>query len=94
MTTPESTRSAARAVTDGNTILATIDVATTPEQVFRALNTAEVVTWWGSDDIYRATEWASDLRVGGQMSWAVFLLSLKEFVETGKGRPFPDDMPR
>ena len=24
--------------------------------------------------------------------WAVFLLSLKELVETGKGRPFPDDM--
>ncbi len=24
--------------------------------------------------------------------WAVFLLSLKELVETGKGRPFPDDV--
>ena len=24
--------------------------------------------------------------------WAVFLLSMKERVETGKGRPFPDDM--
>ena len=24
--------------------------------------------------------------------WAVFLLSLKEAVETGKGRPFPDDI--
>jgi uncharacterized protein YndB with AHSA1/START domain len=27
------------------------------------------------------------------MGWAVFLLSLKEFVETGKGRPYPYDMP-
>ncbi|MGB2626274.1 MAG: SRPBCC domain-containing protein [Candidatus Acidiferrum sp.] len=27
------------------------------------------------------------------MGWAIFLLSLKEFVETGKGRPFPYDMP-
>ncbi len=24
--------------------------------------------------------------------WAVFMLSLKEFVETGKGRPSPDDI--
>ena len=24
--------------------------------------------------------------------WAVFLLSLKSFVETGKGSPFPDDL--
>ncbi len=24
--------------------------------------------------------------------WAVFLLSLKELAETGKGRPFPDDI--
>ena len=24
--------------------------------------------------------------------WAVFLLSLKALVETGKGRPFPDDV--
>lgn len=27
------------------------------------------------------------------MHWAIFLLSLKEFVETGKGRPHPYDMP-
>ncbi len=27
------------------------------------------------------------------LGWAVFLLSLKEFVETGKGRPYPYDMP-
>ena len=26
------------------------------------------------------------------MKWAIFLLSLKELVETGKGRPSPDDM--
>lgn len=27
------------------------------------------------------------------MTWALFLLSLKEFVETGKGRPYPYDIP-
>lgn len=26
------------------------------------------------------------------MKWATFLLSLREFVETGKGRPSPDDI--
>jgi uncharacterized protein YndB with AHSA1/START domain len=26
------------------------------------------------------------------MKWAVFLLSLREFVETGKGRPAPEDL--
>lgn len=27
------------------------------------------------------------------MGWAIFLLSLKEYAETGKGRPYPYDMP-
>lgn len=27
------------------------------------------------------------------MGWAIFLISLKEFLETGKGRPFPYDLP-
>ena len=26
------------------------------------------------------------------MKWAVFLLSLKQAIETGKGRPYPDDI--
>ena len=26
------------------------------------------------------------------MKWATFLLSLRDFVESGKGRPFPDDV--
>jgi hypothetical protein len=25
--------------------------------------------------------------------WAVFMLSLKDSAETGKGKPFPDDIP-
>lgn len=27
------------------------------------------------------------------MHWAIYLLSLKEYVETGRGRPHPHDMP-
>ncbi len=58
--------SPARAVTDGNTILATIDVPASPELVFRALNTNETERWWGADDVYRQIEWTSEVRVGGR----------------------------
>jgi uncharacterized protein YndB with AHSA1/START domain len=61
-------RSAARSVADvkEGTILATVEIAATPERVFRALTASdEVVRWWGSDETYRTTGWTSDLRVGG-----------------------------
>src|SRR5260221_172583 len=67
----ELKKRAARAVTDGDTILATVDVAMPPERVFRAFNTDEVERWWGSADTYRMTEWTSDLRVGGRWRVAV-----------------------
>ncbi len=43
----------------------------------------------------RHSKWREDAKTFAQssMHWAVFLLSLKEFVETGKGRPHPYDMP-
>ena len=70
MTTTSKKREA-RAVTDGVTILATVDVDMPPDRVFRALNTDEVEHWWGSADTYRMTEWRSDLRVGGRWSVVV-----------------------
>jgi len=57
-----------QAVTDGETVLATADIAMTPERGFRALNTDEVESWWGSDDTYHMMNWAADLRVGGRWS--------------------------
>lgn len=57
---------AARAVTDGDTVLATIDVPATPERVFRALNTTETERWWGEAGVYRQTDWTSEVRVGGR----------------------------
>jgi uncharacterized protein YndB with AHSA1/START domain len=57
---------AARSVTDGDTILATIDVAASPERAFNALNTNETERWWGSEDTYRQVNWTSDIRVGGR----------------------------
>jgi len=43
----------------------------------------------------RHSKWREDARMFPEcsMHWAIFLLSLKEFVETGRGRPHPYDMP-
>jgi uncharacterized protein YndB with AHSA1/START domain len=35
---------------------------------------------------------ATDFMAHCSTKWAVFLLSLKDLVETGQGRPFPDDI--
>jgi uncharacterized protein YndB with AHSA1/START domain len=44
---------------------------------------------------FRHSNWREDAKAFPHCSlgWAIFLLSLKEFVETGKGRPYPYDMP-
>ena len=44
---------------------------------------------------FRHSGWREDARQFPHCSlgWAIFLMSLKEFVETGKGRPFPYDLP-
>jgi hypothetical protein len=43
----------------------------------------------------RHSKWRDDAEMFPEcsMHWAIFLLSLKEFVETGRGRPHPYDMP-
>ena len=43
---------------------------------------------------FRHSHWkeASDFMAHCSTKWAVFLLSLKAAIETGSGRPFPDDM--
>ena len=41
---------------------------------------------------HRGWSEASESMAHCSMKWAVFLLSLREFVETGKGRPSPDDL--
>jgi len=59
----------ARAIADvtSGSILATVDIAASPERVFRALTTPEeVVRWWGSKDLYRTTKWEQELRVHGR----------------------------
>lgn len=43
-----------------------IEIAASPERVFRAWTTDEVAQWWGQDDMYRVTTWSADLRPGGK----------------------------
>ena len=50
-------------------VRAVMEVAGSPEKVFRALtDPKELEQWWGSDDVYRTFGWVSDLRPGGERS--------------------------
>jgi uncharacterized protein YndB with AHSA1/START domain len=75
---------APRAVTDGDTVLATMDMEATPERVFGALTTAECERWWGAPDTYRTTRWKSDVRVGGAWSCVTVLADGTEFPASGE----------
>jgi uncharacterized protein YndB with AHSA1/START domain len=57
----------ARAVADvtRGMLLASVEIMASPERVFRALASEDITKWWGSDDTYRTTRWAGDVRVGG-----------------------------
>lgn len=64
---------APRAVADGGggTVIATAEIAATPDRIFRALTTDEVEKWWGHPDYYHMEDWKADLRVQGKWSVAV-----------------------
>jgi uncharacterized protein YndB with AHSA1/START domain len=50
-------------------IVSELQIAAPPERVFQALvDPRQVVKWWGQSGMYRATEYHSDLRVGGKWS--------------------------
>jgi uncharacterized protein YndB with AHSA1/START domain len=62
-------RNQARAVADvqNGLVLASVEIAASPERVFKALTTADdVLRWWGGEDAYRTTEWEGDLQPGGK----------------------------
>ncbi len=51
---------------DGGVVKAEIELAAPPERVFRSLtDPAELTAWWGSDEMYRTSDWDLDLRAGG-----------------------------
>jgi uncharacterized protein YndB with AHSA1/START domain len=52
---------------DNNAVLAEIFVAAPPERVFQAFaDPAQKMQWWGAKNLYRITEYHSDLRPGGK----------------------------
>jgi uncharacterized protein YndB with AHSA1/START domain len=63
-----TSKTAARAIADvgTGTILATVEIAATPERVFRALTTDDITRWWGSPETYRTTAYTADVRPGGR----------------------------
>jgi uncharacterized protein YndB with AHSA1/START domain len=59
--------STARAVADltEGLILATVEIAASPERIFRALTSREIVDWWVRPGVFDTREWTGDVRVGG-----------------------------
>jgi uncharacterized protein YndB with AHSA1/START domain len=57
----------ARAVanTARDSIVATVDVPTSPERTFRALASPEITDWWVKPGVFDTREWMGDVRPGG-----------------------------
>jgi uncharacterized protein YndB with AHSA1/START domain len=60
-------KSTARAVADvsAGMLLASIEIAASPERVFKALTSEEIAKWWGGNE-YKVTRWTGELKVGGK----------------------------
>jgi uncharacterized protein YndB with AHSA1/START domain len=68
-TTSKLTSAQAVADTEMGLALASVDVTSPPEFVFRALSEKdEIESWWGSDDTYHMQDYQADFRVGGHYS--------------------------
>src|SRR5258708_8182620 len=59
-----------RAVADlvDGRIVASVEIARTPERVFQALASREIVEWWVNPGVFATREWKGDVRVGGRWS--------------------------
>jgi uncharacterized protein YndB with AHSA1/START domain len=78
---------------DGGVIKAEIEIAAPPHRVFRSLtDPAELAAWWGSDEMYRTTEWTIDLRPGG--TWSTVALGADGSRMTIDGEYLEVDPPR
>jgi uncharacterized protein YndB with AHSA1/START domain len=58
----------ARAVADfaKGYILASVEIAASPERVFLALASKEIVDWWVRPGVFDTREWSGEVRVGGR----------------------------
>jgi len=60
----------ARAVSDliDGSVVASVEIARTPDRVFRALASREVIAWWVNPGVFDTREWTGEVRVGGRLS--------------------------
>jgi len=47
-------------------VLASVEIAASPDRVFRALASREIVEWWIRPGVFDTREWSGDVRVGGR----------------------------
>lgn len=59
-------------------IRASVEVAASPERVFQALASEEIIDWWIRPGVFDTREWEGDVRVGGRWRAAGI----------GNGRPY------
>lgn len=72
------------ALTNGETLLATVDVAATPERVFQAFAMGEIERWWGAAASYRTVRLSAKLCVGGRWTAIVKTLDGKDLPANGE----------
>jgi len=80
------------AVTDGDTVLATVEVPASLGEAFRALTTEELEGWWRFPDLYDMATWTADLRVGGR--WSVKMRAAVGAIFPISGKILAIDAPR
>lgn len=78
MSIASNNRAHAAADLAGRSIFASVEIAASPERVFRALTSQEIINWWIRPGVFNTTDWTGDVRLGGR--WRA--------VGTGNGRPF------
>jgi uncharacterized protein YndB with AHSA1/START domain len=61
-------KTGARAVADviDGFVVASVEIARTPERVFQALTSREIIEWWVNPGVFDTREWFGDVRVGGR----------------------------
>lgn len=79
-TNAQAVMGTARAVADleEGLILATVEVAASPQRVFRVLASTEIIAWWIRPGVFNTAEWTGDVRAGG--AWRAS--------GTGGGQPY------
>jgi uncharacterized protein YndB with AHSA1/START domain len=65
MNATTTSRAHAEADTVAGSVLATIHLPASPERVFRAFTSDDIVTWWVRPGMFDTRTWAGDVRPGG-----------------------------